>query len=426
MKLAAFRCDVTPPLGSPLCGGWITPAVRVDDPQYAVGVVLTEVDAGPPVVLCAVDWCELRNASYQRWREALAAAVGTVAERVAVHCVHPHDAFFADHDAQEFLDAAGAGHDFVHRAFFDTAVDRAATAAREALARLAPVTHVGAGQARVEQVASNRRVMGPDGKVRGVRYSSCRDAELRAAPEGTIDPFLKTVAFWEGDRLLAALHYYATHPQSHYGKGGVSCDFPGLARDRVEREVGAPQIYFTGAAGNVTAGKYNDGAPENREALTARLAAGIRGALAVAERRPLTRSAWSAVPLTLPSRAEFTEEHSRSLLHDPDRNLMERIRGALQLGWLQRAARPIDLTCLALDDLRLLHLPGEPFVEYQLFAQKAAPGRFVALAGYGDAGPGYVCTDVAFDEGGYESSWVALVGPGTEEVLKEGITGLLI
>ena len=32
--------------------------------------------------------------------------------------------------------------------------------------------------------------------------------------------------------LLAALHYYATHPQSHYGQGAVSCDFPALARDR--------------------------------------------------------------------------------------------------------------------------------------------------------------------------------------------------
>src|SRR3954454_7741533 len=110
MKLAAFRCDVTPPIGAPLCGGWIAPAARVDDPQSAVGVVLTEVDAGPPVVLCALDWCELRNASYERWRAALAAAVGTVPARVAVHCVHPHDAFFADHDAQDFLDAGGVHH----------------------------------------------------------------------------------------------------------------------------------------------------------------------------------------------------------------------------------------------------------------------------------------------------------------------------
>ena len=33
-------------------------------------------------------------------------------------------------------------------------------------------------------VASNRRVMGPDGKVKFVRYSSTKDAKIRAEPEG--------------------------------------------------------------------------------------------------------------------------------------------------------------------------------------------------------------------------------------------------
>ena len=42
-------------------------------------------------------------------------------------------------------------------------------------------THIGTGKATVEKVASNRRVPGPDGKVRGVRYTACTDADLRAA-----------------------------------------------------------------------------------------------------------------------------------------------------------------------------------------------------------------------------------------------------
>src|SRR5438876_7666138 len=146
MKLATFRCDITPPIGSPLCGGWIPPAARVEDPQSAVGMVLAELDAGPPVVLCALDWCELRNGAFERWRAALAAAVGTTTDRVAVQCTHPHDAFFADEEAQELMDAAGVGHVMYDRAFFTTAVERAASAAREALDRLVPVTHIGAGE----------------------------------------------------------------------------------------------------------------------------------------------------------------------------------------------------------------------------------------------------------------------------------------
>ena len=92
LHLATFSCDVTPPRGHPLCGGWIKPARAVDDPLRALGVVL--LGMGRPVVLCAVDWCGLRNDAHQAWRRALAEATHTVPENVAVQCVHPHNAPF--------------------------------------------------------------------------------------------------------------------------------------------------------------------------------------------------------------------------------------------------------------------------------------------------------------------------------------------
>ena len=58
-RIAVFRGDVTPPIGHPLCGGWVRPAVAVEDPLFALGVVLLGEDA--PVVLCALDWCEISN-----------------------------------------------------------------------------------------------------------------------------------------------------------------------------------------------------------------------------------------------------------------------------------------------------------------------------------------------------------------------------
>ena len=58
------------------------------------------------------------------------------------------------------------------------------------------------------------------------------------------------------------LTYYATHPQSYYGKGDVSADFVGMARGLRERRLpGVPHIHFNGASGNIAAGKYNDGSP---------------------------------------------------------------------------------------------------------------------------------------------------------------------
>jgi hypothetical protein len=423
LHLATFRCDVTPPLGHPLCGGWIEPVRGVDDPLRALGVVL--LGAGAPVVLCAIDWCGLRNDAHLAWRQALAKAAHTTPERVAVHCVHPHNAPFADLEAQRLLESV-SGPPSLDRKFFDRAVAAAAAAVKAALARTAPFTHVGVGQARVEQVASSRRILGPDGKVKYVRYSASKDPKVRAEPEGRIDPWLKTLSFWDGPRPLAALHYYATHPMSYYGDGRVTSDFCGLARDRrAAEDKGTFQAYFTGCAGNVTAGKYNDGSKANRAVLRDRVLAAMRAAWKATTRQAIKTWEWRVEPLTLAPRKEksFGAEASEAVLRDARAVKARRGNAAMQLAWLKRIARPIELTCLDLGKALVLHLPGEPFVEYQLAAQQMRKDAFVCVAGYGDGGPGYVPTDRAFDEGGYEPT-VALAAP-CEKLLYKTMAKLL-
>src|SRR5262249_38240750 len=152
--------------------------------------------------------------------------------------------------------------------FYERAVRDSARALRESLKKTERFTHIGVGKAKVQQVASNRRVLGPDGKVKFTRTSATKDPAAQAEPEGLVDPYLRTLSFWDGDRPLAALHYYATHPMSYYGDGRVSADFCGLARrKRHADDTGVFQVYFTGCAGNITAGKYNDGTKENRPIL---------------------------------------------------------------------------------------------------------------------------------------------------------------
>ena len=74
-------------------------------------------------------------------------------------------------------------------------------------------------------------------------------------------------------------------------------------------------------------------------------------------------------------------------------------------------------------------MPGELFVEYQLAAQKIRakqhPDSFVAMAAYGDYGPGYVGTAIAYEQGGYETSYVSRVGPTAEPILTEAMMKLL-
>jgi hypothetical protein len=64
------------------------------------------------------------------------------------------------------------------------------------------------------------------------------------------------------------------------------------------------------------------------------------------------------------------------------------------------------------------------FVEYQLFAKSLHPELFVTMAAYGDFGPHYIGTDVAYKQGGYEIE-ASDVAPGVEKILKSAITNLL-
>jgi hypothetical protein len=424
LHLATFQADVTPPLGHPLCGGWIEPARGVDDPLRALGVVL--LGAGAPVVLCAVDWCGVRNDANLTWRQALAKAAHTTPERVAVHCVHPHNAPFADVEAQRFLERVPGAPTSLDLKFFAHAVQQSADALQQSLKKTSAFTHLGVGRARVEQVASNRRIVGEDGKIRFTRYSAAKDPKVRAEPEGLIDPWLRTLSFWKDDRPLAALSYYATHPMSYYGDGRVSADFCGLARQkRQDEEPQVFQVYFTGCAGNITAGKYNDGSKENRPLLRDRIHAAMKAAWKATERQPLTSWEWRVEPIRLLPRREksFGAEESRAVLEDAKATKARRGNAAFQLAWLKRQDRPIDLTCLDLGKALVLHLPGEPFIEYQLKAQRMRKDTFVCVAGYGDGGPGYIPTDRAYLEGGYEPT-VALARP-SEELLTKAIATVL-
>jgi hypothetical protein len=424
LHLAPFSCDVTPPLGHPLCGGWIEPARAVDDPLKCLGVVLLGDEK--PVVLAAVDWTGLRNEAHRTWRRALADAAHSTPDRVALHCVHPHNAPFADTEAEKSI-AAEKGPPSLDLKFYDRCVAESADALKTGLANAAKITRVGIGTATVKDVASNRRVLGPDGKVKFTRTSATKSKEARDAPEGLIDPTLRTLSFWDGDVPKATLHFYATHPMSYYGDGRVSADFCGLARQkRQDDDPAVFQVYFTGAAGNVTAGKYNDGAKENRAVLRDRIYAGMAVAWKATKTSPLGNWTWRVEPVKFAPRAEpaFGAEASKAILADGKQTAAKRNNAAFQLAWLARLDTPIDVCSLDLGGVSTLHLPGEPFVEYQLTAAKVRPDRVVCVDGYGDGGPGYIPTAAAFLEGGYEPT-VALAHPESEGVLLKAIAKVL-
>jgi hypothetical protein len=428
LRISTFDIDATPPVGShmayqPVKNTW-------DMSLRARGIVLS--GAGQPIVLLAVDWIGISNESQDVFKSSLAEAAGTIPERVAVHTLHQHDAPRCDFSTERILKEAGLDPMGFDGAFARDVIRRLQAAVRQSLVNAQPVTHLGLGEAQVYKVASNRRIMGSDGRVRAGRMSSCKDPAIIAEPEGTIDPMVSLVSFWNNDKPLAVLSYYATHPQSYYMTFVPNPDFVGIARFRRQLEVPeALHVHFTGAGGNVAAGKYNDGSKENRGILSERLADGMKRAWEATKREPLTPGDvnWTVERVALPPSSDV-EKHKTGMSEKmKDTSLLivkPWNKNARQMVWLQRYEEGIktDVSCLRLGRARILNLPGELFVEYQLAAKAMRPDLFVAMAAYGDCGPCYIGTAVAYNQGGYEAG-ASYTSPAVEDVLMSAMRRLL-
>ena len=425
LRLATFRFDVTPPEGHSLCGGWIRPVVGVDDPLEAMGYVLLGI--GKPIVVCAVDWTGLANSAHIQWRKALADAAKTTIDRVAVQCVHQHNAPFACMDAQAIVQEQGDLPDIVNPVFFDRCLKNAGDAVTKSLKKTTPVTHIAHGEARVEKVAANRRIIGLNGKLISQRGSSSRKPEHHRFPEGLIDPMLKTVAFYNGNKKLVASHFYACHPMSYYGDGRVSADFCGLARRRMQKqEPDCLHIYFNGCGGNIGAGKYNNGSKEARIELTQRMFDGITTSNATLKPELIRSFAWETEDILPPLDPRFNEEQLLVGIRNKTNRVVARNRPSYTVAFIRRVKEgiPITLSSLHVNDISMLHLPAESFIEYQLRAQAIAPNRFVACAAYGDGGPWYIPVKEAYPQGGYAVG-VAWCSPQIDPLMSNGIQTLL-
>lgn len=426
-QLSSFTTDITIPLGHRCMGVLPTKSKEILDPLYAHGYVLLGGDK--PIVQVALDWCEVRNEAYDRWRNVLAEAAGTDPERVILSSLHQHDAPVSDIGAENLLARVGLAGELFDMAFHEQCVQQTAEALRESLNSRRKVTHLGLGQAKVEKIASNRRHVLPDGRVTFSRGSASGGRpEYRDAPEGLIDPWLKTLSFWNGDQPLLAVHGYATHPMSYYGRGGVTSDFVGLARDRRWRDdQKVHQIYVSGCSGDVTAGKYNDGSPANRPLLANRLYEAMVKAWDATQRHSLRDVEFRTASLDLDFRRgeEYTLAGLLGQLENEDLRVEDRILAAMGLNSRRRVStgKTIDFPCVDLGPARIVLFPGEAFVGYQLMAQEMCPDAFVLSIGYGECWTGYIPTAAAFADN-FTDKWL-WVAPGAEPRIRAALERVL-
>lgn len=423
LRVATFSSDITPPLGQPMFS--CDPLETVELPLLAKGIVLEA--EGQRYVLCALDWCELCNESYQTIRAQVAEAAGADVSHVAIQTVHQHTAPLIDMGAQKIMAEVGAPQAHIDPQALDEILQRLVTGVRQSLDTFQPFDQIGTGQAKVDRVASSRRCRDQAGIIRPRMSTAGKDPVMRDLPEGTIDPYLKTITLAHAGTPVVRLHYYATHPQSRYGDRRATSDIPGVARTALEQKEKVFQIYFTGCGGDITMGKYNDTSDECRKGLADRLLAGMEAAIAATQFVPVETIEWRTRNVLLPPRTDagFSLADAQALARNTEVLLVTRLyQGAVRAAFQQRSQQSIELSSLHMGKLHIVNLPGEPLVDFQLFAQSVKPDDFVAVAGYGDCGTGYICPAQAYQDGGYEPT-DANVKPESEIIAKNAIKELL-
>ncbi len=422
-----FAVNVTPETGKPLA---YDIQLAVDDPLYLKGFVfLSDKD---PFVIGALDWIGISCESLDKLKNCIASAVQTKKECVQIHTTHFHDAPHSNLTAVNILKQYG-WNDVVEQYYDVDLLDRLCVdvmpAVREAVRKAVPITHVGYGNAEVHEVASNRRITGEDGKIKHTRYSSCSDSHVRSLPEGLIDPYIDLITLWNHENCIASASYYATHPMSYYRTAMCSSDFVGMARNMFSDLVTfAPHLYFNGAGGNITAGKYNDGEKKVRYELAVKLFNGLKEAWENTKKEPVDSFDYTHNLLHLPMDERFCLSECVRILGDQSSDTNDVQRASRKLAWdMWYEKHPgIDVSVLSINKTKVLHMPGELFVEYQLYAKQKYPQFNICMAAYGEYGTSYIGVKQSYFEGGYETQpTVTKVSEDSEPIIKACIDELI-
>ncbi|OGV48369.1 MAG: hypothetical protein A2017_00490 [Lentisphaerae bacterium GWF2_44_16] len=417
MKLAKFKIDVTPPDECAIGFGLGRKTDGCRDPLWFRGIILD--DNGKKLLIASIDYCGLMNRAHDELVSMLANAVNTWTELIIIHCIHQHDAPLVNLEINDILDVETFSSEWWRKL-----CSECAAAAKKALKHTREVKYTGYAERRLHGYASNRRVMNEDGSFKGTRYSRCADEKLKKMPVGTIDPFLRTAAFLdEEENILASMSFYATHPQVANGRNLFSADAPGEAMRLLEIEFSETfPCFFTGAGGNVTAGKY--ASPDDLEGNLIRfgkiLSDGISGNLKTLQKEECRSFDIISETFDFPRKA-VKKLRARDVLANENEKLCRAVLQSCD-GYKENSTyRARMFRC---GNLKIVFLPGEPFVEYQLYLQSLLPDEFIALAGNCSDNFLYLPLAKSFDEGGYEPRYYCWCTLEIEKKLKNTLKKL--
>jgi hypothetical protein len=431
----AARRSINPQLGTGMGGlrlfGSAIQAVETD----LTGTALVLGDGDTKIAIVAIDLCVISMAEGDELRSAVAEALGTPVSHVLLNLSHVH----SSPALPGFMAMTDTAEDARLRVWYEADLRRRLVeAAVEADGRLRPA-RIGCGWG--------------DSAI-GVYRRETRDGRdvLGAVPGHPIDTSVGVIRVddLDGSPIAVALRYSA-HPVTMGSRSEVaSPDYPGPARDVLERNLGGHALFLQGCGGNVNPRvgigyevdcrdtKNRVGLELGGEAL--KVAAGIRTNTRAGERRPLGNvpnilfTPWEPVEgdtcthLAAAETAvalEYDElpsaEKAREILSHWQRTREERVAGDA-LDWEVRAAKKYEhwaeqlvaavadghpthelrLQALRVNDIVVSAMNMEVFFETGREIRDRSPLPDTFVLGYTNGLFGYLPRGEDYPEGGWK------------------------
>ncbi|MBQ7624544.1 MAG: hypothetical protein IJS65_04640 [Clostridia bacterium] len=407
-KAGFARVEVTPPLGTYIPGyfekRWSN---GILDPLYLNALAYT--DGEKTNVLIACDLLSIKMNESAEIRELIAKETGIDKDAVFTCVLHQHTSFALRPD--DFSVPSPEFRKVLSRKFVDVA--------KMAIDDLDDAEAYTAQKETPEPVSFVRRYVMRDGRI--ATNPGYGNPDI-VRPVSDADNTVRLVRFKRARSSDIALVNFSTHPDVVGGEK-YSADWPGFVRNYVERDIGDVRcIVLNGAQGDVNHINVNtpsllpdvpSGCYDYRYSrrMGRIIADTVRDIWETGVLHPEGRLFSEVRIVDTPSNREGAEKlpEALALIKDHDENgtyyTIEQLGAAKRV--IKLAATPetvqVPVSAQGFSDIVFVGFGGEPFTEYANEMRRAAPGSFVITTCITNGGEGYLATEAAFSEGGYES-----------------------
>ena len=441
IKTGFSKICITPKYGTPILGYYKKRTSKgVLDDLYIRGIAFD--DGENRAVVLAADLCVMSNAIADGYRKAISEACGLDMNAIFINCNHTHQGpiFYFDHatdtDGDEFY------KEFLTRSMVDAAI--------YALNDLKPSEFYSA-ETEAKGISFVRRFRMKDGTVATNPGPWNPQIDHALGEPCEILKLVKIVREGADDICIVS---FGTHPDT-IGGDLISADWPGLACATLESALPGTKAFFLlapqGDVNHVNVFPdeyYNVGVEVDFDDVPrgyahaqhmGRVIAGA--ALSVYTKTVKLNSdklTIASSTVDIPTHREnhrLDEARKIKELHDAGRDNELPYKGMMLTTKVAEATRILDLENgpdfftygiygLAIGDLAITAIPGEPFTEIATRIYDASPFKTTLLACLTNGGGVYFATTKSYDEGGYEACSSPLA-PGGDDIVVNGMTELL-